>query len=76
VSSGHQSQIGKGALFGFVIGAGIGAAITNSNFTGENGFSRSEVILIGAGLGGVPGGLLGALLGAVAKKEVWWKVPM
>ncbi len=63
-------------LFGFVIGAGIGAAITNSNFTAENGFTRSEVILIGAGLGGLPGGLLGALVGTVAKQEDWREVSM
>ena len=78
VNRGQKANAGKGALFGFLIGAGVGAvALGSSDLCTETlEVAGGRCALIGAGGGGVAGLLLGAIAGALIKTDRWQKVPL
>jgi hypothetical protein len=78
VNRGQKSNAGRGALFGFLIGAGIGAvALGSSSLCAETlEVPAGRCALIGAGGGGVGGLLLGTIAGALIKTDRWQEVPV
>jgi hypothetical protein len=78
VHRGRQSNAAKGALYGSLIGAGIGAvALGSSSLCAETlEVPGGRCALIGAGGGGVGGLLLGAIVGALIKTDRWQAVPV
>jgi hypothetical protein len=75
-SQGETSNVGKGALTGLVVGAGIGvflgAAVAGDDFFGEE--IGGEIILQAAGFFGGIGAGAGALIGAISRSEEWEQV--
>jgi len=78
VNHGQKSNVGKGALFGFLIGAGVGAVALGSNdyCTLEVSPAAGSCALIGAGVGGVGGLLVGTVAGALIKTDRWRELPL
>jgi hypothetical protein len=81
VSAGTHTSKAKWAAIGFLVGAGVGAAIGSATYTpckdsfaciGDIG-GRKGNIAVGAFLGALSGGIAGALLGARGR-ESWVSV--
>jgi hypothetical protein len=82
VALNQGSYVGVGAVFGFLVGAGIGAAIGRARgdtncpnvFRGDEiclAWSQDSKTVVGALLGGVAGAGIGTLIGKSFKKDIW-----
>ncbi len=71
VSMGQKSNAGKGALFGGLLGGGIGALALGSSSLCADLEASGTCALVGAGGGGLAGLLLGALIGSTSKRDRW-----
>ncbi len=75
VSRGQESNVGKGALTGGLIGAAFGLFVglivgSDPEFFGENAFANSVAVLGGAGIG------VGAIIGSLSTSDRWEEVPL
>jgi hypothetical protein len=70
-SQGETSSVGKGALIGLGVGAGIGAVFFGA---GDGFVSGTSFALFGAVLFGGIGAGAGALIGASSRSEEWEQV--
>lgn len=81
VHRGQKSQIGVGALTGFVVGAaaGVGIALASCSGDGCQWGTEDETVLAavvyGAG-GGLLGALVGAMIGSIIRVDRWQDVPL
>lgn len=77
ILSGKHSRKAKGALLGFVLGAGSAAAYAAATWKRSNGFDfgRDGDAAIMAVPGGLVGGLVGLLVGA-RETESWMRVKL
>ncbi len=79
VSRGRKSAVGRGALIGFLVGAG-GGAIAGAAALSEGCVDGDGCPALGALVGGAFFGLvgtgIGAVVGALSKAERWEEVPL
>jgi hypothetical protein len=76
VSVGRKGNAGKGALYGGLLGAGIGALALGSSSLCADLQAGGTCALVGAGGGGIGGLLIGALIGSASKSDRWQAVPV
>ena len=79
VHRGTRNQIGKGALYGLGIGAGLGALWGLGMSTQQCSmicFTPAESAAIGAVVTGIPGLLIGVVAGALSKTDRWELIPL
>jgi hypothetical protein len=76
VGRGQKSNVGKGALYGSLLGAGIGALALGSSSLCADLEAAGTCTVVGAGGGAVGGLLVGAIVGALIKTERWEEVPL
>ncbi len=84
VSRGRKSNVGKGAAFGFLGGAGLGALLgavvgasaQRGDFCQRDSGCAGEYALIGGAAFGVLGAGIGAIVGAASKTDRWEEVPL
>jgi len=77
VSSGSHKQVGRGMLYGFLIGAASAALIESATWEKTSGFDFGRGG--DAAIVAVPGGLIGAVVGAIVgarTTETWQTVPI
>jgi hypothetical protein len=75
-SLGRHSSVGKGALVGALVGAGLGIAVATKSYAGEDcdGSCTPYAVVVGAACVGA-GSLLGVIGGALIKTEQWETIP-
>jgi hypothetical protein len=73
VSAGRRSNIGRGAKWGALVGAGAGALLGLAAMSEDDGYFEfgAEAVPIGMLGGGVFGGAVGGLFGALTTSERW-----
>jgi hypothetical protein len=76
VSVGRKGNAEKGALYGALLGAGIGALALGTSSLCADLEAGGTCALVGAGGGGLGGLLIGALIGSVSKTDRWQTVPV
>ena len=77
ISTAKKSNIGKGALFGFIVGGAIGGLLLGSTASGSTEREISENAGSWAAIGALGGGTLGAVIGmgiGAAQKSDQWEI--
>jgi hypothetical protein len=75
VHRGRKSNVGKGALYGFLTGAVVGGVVGAIEGDGAMVSTEGAVAVWGVGIGAV-GAVVGAITGAFIKTDRWEEVPL
>lgn len=78
VHRGQKSNVGTGAIMGFVLGAAAGAIAGVVFCSNEHcsGVTPGQAALYAGAVAGAGGAVLGAGLGALTKRDRWEEVPL
>ncbi len=76
VSRGRKSNVGKGAAFGFLAGASLGALAGLTMDQSGPEVTAGQWALMGAGVGGLVGLVVGLGVSPLIKTERWEEVPL